>query len=121
MEICLLENDDMLRKLIRTILERNGATVRDFKMPSKALSFLKSDKNSDILIMNGTQSELSVPEIIKIAKKTCPEIGIICISGFPSNKDICIQSGCDVFIPKLIDINQFWQEIVRFYEWKRAE
>ena len=79
--ILLIEDDDVLRKIIDEFLEESGYLVLKAKDGLEGIEMIS--KNAfDLIITDVVLPYVSGIGVIKMAKARCPEIPIICITGY---------------------------------------
>jgi two-component system, cell cycle sensor histidine kinase and response regulator CckA len=90
--ILLVEDDNMVRKMTKTMLKKIGYTVLDAETPLQALSFCeKTDAPIDLLVSDVVMPEMSGPELSQKIKAIRPEIKVLFISGY--TPDVIVQHG----------------------------
>ena len=78
--ILLIEDDDVLRKIIETFLEESGYLVLKAKDGLEGIEMI-SKEAFDLIVVDVVLPHVSGIGVIKMAKTRCPEIPIICITG----------------------------------------
>ncbi|MCX7738152.1 MAG: response regulator [Hydrogenothermaceae bacterium] len=104
MDILLIDDEESILKIMKTLLEKNGYTVKTAKSKSKVLEILSRENFkiilSDFLLEDGTGLEI-LGEFRK-RDKTTPFI-IITAYGSINGAVEAIKEGANHYIPKPID------------------
>ena len=79
--ILIIEDEDVLRKLLKEFLEESGYLVLKAKDGLEGIEMI-SKKAFDLIIVDIVLPYVSGIGIIKMAKTKCPEIPIICMTGY---------------------------------------
>ena len=79
--ILLIEDDDILRKTIEEFLEESEYVVLEAKDGLEGIEIINKEA-FDLIIVDVVLPHVSGIGVIKIAKTRCPEIPIICITGY---------------------------------------
>lgn len=79
--ILLIEDDDILRKTIKEFLEESEYVVLEAKDGLEGIEIINKEA-FDLIIVDVVLPYVSGIGVIKIAKTRCPEIPIICITGY---------------------------------------
>jgi PAS domain S-box-containing protein len=84
--ILLVEDDDMVRGMTLSMLEKIGYTVVAAESPSSALSICeRADTHFDLLITDVVMPEISGAELRDRIKAICAETKVLFMSGYTSN------------------------------------
>lgn len=118
-KILIVEDDELNMKLFHdlvmikhheVILSANGVAV---------VSIVEKQK-PDLILMDIQLNGLSGLDIIKQLRENneTKHVPIIAISAFAMKRDakIISESGCDLYIPKPVSINDFFEAIERFVQ-----
>lgn len=100
------------------IRDHAGHSVETESSPEKALMLLSGgDHDFDLLITgNRIQGENDVGmDLVRWAKKNCPEIKVILMSVFPDNEDRAISAGADAFWHTSYDLSGLMQLIEELF------
>ncbi len=79
--ILLIEDDDVLRKIIEEFLEESEYVVLEAKDGLEGIEMINKEA-FDLIITDVVLPYVSGIGVIKMAKTRCPEIPIICITGY---------------------------------------
>ncbi len=120
--ICIIEDNNPIRRLFCTLLKKNGFETIDFSNGTDAIEWLKSNQPVamiiDILLpdMNGS-------DILNFAR-ALPwggNVPMVAATGFaqPNDKERFIEMGFDSYIPKPINISEFVDDIKVIIETKK--
>lgn len=81
--ILLVEDEDSVRQIVRTVLEQNGYTVLECRNGAEALgTFAQDHEGIDLLITDMVMPGMSGIEIAEAINRKRPGIGIIVMSGY---------------------------------------
>jgi CheY-like chemotaxis protein len=112
--ICVVEDNNSIRKLFCTLLNKGGFQTVEFSLGLSALEWLKTNKAllviTDILLpdINGSEILHAIREI-----KDGDKIPFIAITGFAqlNDRDKFIELGFNDYIPKPINVPTFVQQV----------
>ena len=121
-KILIVDDNDMMRKLLRGILRgENYEVIGEARNGLIALDFLEKHR-PDIVFLDVMMPEMDGLETLQNIKQTNPDIIVIMITGNPSKENVeeSIQGGANGFIvkpfnsAKVIDTaNKVWQAKIR--------
>jgi PAS domain S-box-containing protein len=80
--ILLAEDDPLMRRLTRRMLEQHGYTVVEAEDGSAALKALGSDQEIDIVLTDVVMKGMSGPELVLRLMDSDPEIKVVYMSGY---------------------------------------
>ncbi len=81
--VLLVEDEDSVRQIVRTVLEQNGYTVLECRNGAEALgTFAQDHEGIDLLITDMVMPGMSGIEIAEAINRKRPGIGIIVMSGY---------------------------------------
>jgi CheY-like chemotaxis protein len=114
MNIVIIEDDPIDRKLVCAVLTSSGHSVRTHMTAEQAITAIQSDKPDLVLVdlhlpgMDG----LSFIRQFKQNPGTC-HIPVVVMTGFPSRfkKDEVMAAGCDAYLTKPIDTRALPQTV----------
>ncbi len=81
LNVLLLDDEELLRKALRRILEFDGFRVQDFASGEEALSAIPSFK-PDVVVSDVRMPDLDGVEVLVRIKKTTPELAVLLLSGY---------------------------------------
>jgi len=101
MKILVVDDDAIVIKSCRRILEAEGFEVSSVPSADKALEELKS-YDFDLLLIDVKMPKHDGMYLMREIKKNWPEIPIIIMSGYPTPETIAevLRLGATLFIPK---------------------
>lgn len=101
MKILVVDDDAIVIKSCRRILEAEGFEVSSVPSADKALEVLKS-YDFDLLLIDVKMPKHDGMYLMREIKKNGPEIPIIIMSGYPTPETITdvLRLGATLFIPK---------------------
>ena len=120
-EICIIEDNNSIRKLFCTLLQKSGHKTVDFAEGQEALDWLNDNMPKALII------DIMLPDLngadIKSAVRNFPDgenVPIIAVTGFAksSDREKYIDMGFDAYIPKPINTSKFAKEINEVIEIK---
>lgn len=84
--ILVVEDEEIVRKLVCAILEEAGYRVLCAESPSEALDFVKNDRGPiDLLITDVVMPEMHGPAMAKMLQTLIPRLRVLFISGYSDN------------------------------------
>jgi DNA-binding NtrC family response regulator len=94
--ILLVEDEDGIRKLIRTLLQQRGYRVISASDGADALDVArKYESPIDLVITDVVMPRLSGPELVKRLREERPEFRVIFMSGYAQNGTLDMTSACE--------------------------
>lgn len=104
--ILIAEDEEVNYKFLETVLHDTQAQVLHAENGIQAIELCKSISKIDLILMDIKMPILNGYEATREIKKINPSIPIIAQTAFSmkDDKEKCIQSGCDDYISKPIDI-----------------
>jgi PAS domain S-box-containing protein len=79
--LLVVEDDDLVRQLAATLLERAGYDVCQARNAAEALEHLKQDGPFDLMVTDVIMPDLSGTELAERAKKSAPDMRVLYVSG----------------------------------------
>jgi PAS domain S-box-containing protein len=84
--VLIVEDDDQVRALVRTVLRRNGYTVLDARTPAEAIGAVEErGSNVEVLLTDIVLPQMSGHELAKLVRQRCPHIKTLLMSGYSEN------------------------------------
>jgi signal transduction histidine kinase/CheY-like chemotaxis protein len=114
--ILVVEDDFISYQLIETLLEKSEAKLIHVKNGEDAVEVAKLTANLDLILMDMQLPFLSGYEASAQIKAIMPHVPIVAQTAHAMNDDKvrCLEAGCDGYIPKPIDPDEFMLTIGRF-------
>jgi two-component system OmpR family response regulator len=110
-KILIIEDEADMCLLLNIILTGRGIQLDHVKNISSAVSYLKTDSPSIVILDNKLPDGFGI-DFIPEMKKNNPNIKIIMISGFNGTaKDLAIENGADIFLDKPFTKDQLFRSI----------
>lgn len=110
-KILIIEDEADMCLLLNIILTGKGIQLDHVKNISSAVSYLKTDSPSIVILDNKLPDGFGI-DFIPEMKKANPNIKIIMISGFNGTaKDLAIENGADIFLDKPFTKDQLFRSI----------
>jgi len=102
MNICIVDDEEILRITLAQDLEGAGHNVVDFESPIEALDYIKKNTEVQILISDVRMPQMDGLELLKNVKKINPEIYVIIITAFGTIQSAvnAIKSGAYDYVTK---------------------
>ena len=105
--ILLVEDEDMVRAVAERALTRHGYTVLTAINGEEALEVLAGNVSIDLLISDVVMPTMDGPTMVKIARKTFPDMPILFMSGYAEEQ---LRKSIDLdrvaFLPKPFSVHQ---------------
>jgi CheY-like chemotaxis protein len=80
--VLLVEDEEQVRTLTRTMLERQGYRVLDAASGAAALELLRQSPGVDLLLTDVVMAQMRGPELAVEVKALCPGIKVLFMSGY---------------------------------------
>ncbi len=110
-KILIIEDEADMCLLLNIILTGKGIQLDHVKNISSAVSYLKTDSPSIVILDNKLPDGFGI-DFIPEMKKNNPNIKIIMISGFNGTaKDLAIENGADIFLDKPFTKDELFRSI----------
>jgi DNA-binding response OmpR family regulator len=110
-KILIVEDEGDLCFLLELMLEKDHTTVDHVKSLAAARDFLK-EENADLILLDNRLPDGLGLDFIPFVKDNYPNVRIVMISGKDrSAKDVAIESGADIFLPKPFTKDQLYQSV----------
>lgn len=116
-KIMIVDDEDVVRALLKDMLMSLGFIVSDFADPTKAVEHYRSEHgNIDMVFLDMTMPKLNGRETFFLLKKINRFVKSIVLSGFSMNEDIeqMIKEGCLTYLKKPVKIQDL-QRILSGY------
>jgi hypothetical protein len=85
--VLLCEDEAVIRRLVRSMLERQGYTVIEAETPRKAMEIARDQRwTIDLLLTDVVMPETSGVELAKFVQQVRPEIKVLYMSGYTDNR-----------------------------------
>ncbi|MBT4482902.1 MAG: response regulator [Candidatus Latescibacteria bacterium] len=115
--ILIVEDDEMNMTLIRDLLQISGYSTLEAGDGKKAIE-IAQEKKPDLILMDihlPIMDGLEATRIIK-SDETTRNIPVIALTAsvMKSDKEKIYEAGCDSFISKPIEVNEFIKKIAEF-------
>ena len=119
--ILLIEDDDVLRKTIEEFLEESEYVVLEAKDGLEGIEMVNKEA-FDLIITDVVLPYVSGIGVIKMAKTRCPEIPIICITGYGySPEKLAEEEQADRIFRKPFEFKELAEAIKILLEQRQAD
>ena len=98
--VLLVEDEVSVRKLVTTMLENEGYSVRSQPSAEEALADLQADNGVDLILTDVMLPGMSGPDFIEIARGLCPDLPAILMTGYAAEDVGLVQEGSYAVIRK---------------------
>jgi len=117
-KILVVDDDDDLRMIVRETLDSGIYEVQDAPSGKAALELLKKSVY-DLMITDLMMPGIKGVELVKLAKKTNPDMGALLMSAYGTieNAVEAMQEGAFDFITKPFSISHIESRVKRFFEY----
>ena len=85
--ILLVEDEEMVREMVREMLESTGYTVFAVDGPQAAIRLLADNTRIDLLVSDVVMPEMNGPELYELLVMKIPDLKVLYISGYPFSQD----------------------------------
>lgn len=112
MNICIIEDEDILRITLRDELRDKGHDVKDFNTPINAINYITSN-NVDLVISDIKLPFMNGLEVLETLKKIKPELTIILMTAYGnvSNAITAIKKGAYDYLLKPFELDDLLNKI----------
>ena len=114
--ILVIEDNEKNRKLIKVVLKARGYKIIEAEDAETAMDQLKKDI-PDLILMDIGLPEMDGFELTRLIKrdKTTKDVPIIAVTAhaMKGEKEKTLEAGCDDYVSKPIDINEFQKTVAR--------
>lgn len=119
-KILVVEDDETVRDLIKTLLETMGYSVKEASNGLEGLRIFESEGGFDLIITDMIMPEVGGMELIREVRKKDPSVKVVVLSGYPDIEDeeMILADGVDRVIGKPINIKPFAKAIHELIEKK---
>jgi YesN/AraC family two-component response regulator len=113
--ILIVDDEQVMREFLSDVLEEFD--IVKASDGEEAIRFI-GEKEFDLIITDMKMPGISGEEVVEFAKKNCPEVGIIVISGYSSLASVSktLDYGVNAFLSKPFTIKQLRSEVTRALE-----
>ena len=115
--ILIIDDNEDLIEVFRTILEMNDFVVLDARSGEEALALLSDVEKLDLILLDMQMGEMSGPEFLELFEKKQPEIfknvPVVFISAM---NDIPASKAVGFIRKPMVNIDTFLEEVDRFIE-----
>ena len=99
--ILLVEDEEMIRRLVRDVLTRSGYTVYDAPAGAAALELLRShDGEIDLLLTDVVMPGMSGPTLARLATDERPSLRVLFTSGYTNEPEEIVDAPDSAFLGK---------------------
>ncbi|MBN2656542.1 MAG: PAS domain S-box protein [Spirochaetales bacterium] len=100
--VMLIDDEDMLREVVREILEHHGYTVFSFSCGRDALDHLKNFGNIDVVILDMIMPVMGGKEVFRNIREIDNSIPVVLSSGYSLSGEIqqLLEEGAQAFLSK---------------------
>jgi len=116
--ILIVDDDEQILRLFRRILEEVGYSVTAVGSSYKALIELR-DNSFEIMVTDLSMPDLDGLELMKTARRECPHIKILVVSGFMGGAmlDLAKALGAQATLDKLLAPELLLPIVCKMLEW----
>ena len=114
--ILVVEDDLISFQLIEAMLKNTGARLIHAKNGEDAIEIAKLKKDINLIIMDMRLPFIDGYEATQAIKKIKPNVPIVAqtANAMGYDRDKCLKAGCDEYIPKPIDPDEFLRTVANF-------
>jgi PAS domain S-box-containing protein len=111
--VLLVEDDEIVRKLVAEMVAQQGYTVTTASNPGQAVELCKAPGASfDVMISDVVMPQMNGPQLAELLAPILPEMSVIFVSGYPS--DAIVSRGgaaIDGFLQKPFSASQLAEKL----------
>ncbi|PLX24361.1 MAG: response regulator [Salinivirgaceae bacterium] len=114
--ILIAEDIDVNFRFLEKILQDTGAIIKRVYNGQEAVDYCEENKNVDLVLMDIQMPGMDGYEASTLIKKTRPNLPIIAQTAhaIEGGREKGIESGCDEYIVKPININKLYATIDKY-------
>lgn len=114
--ILIVEDEDSNYALLEALLLPAGALLLHAKTAGAALEIIKNQHNIDLILMDIKLPDMNGYELTRIIRRKNKEVPIIAQTAFAmiDDKIRALESGCNAYLPKPIDLFELMDIIAGF-------
>jgi len=112
--ILFVDDDEAVRRVVATMMERLSATAAVVSSPVEALRLVREDAGRfDVLVTDLTMPEMTGHQLFLRVRELSPALPVVIISGDSLDRKIasCLEQGARSFLPKPFTVARFAQVI----------
>jgi two-component system, NtrC family, response regulator AtoC len=115
--ILLIDDEEMIRDLLREMLHRKGYTIETAENGKGALALLEANAY-DLVITDLRLPDISGMKVLAEAKKKSPDLGVIMITGYGSIKNAvkAMKQGAFDYITKPFDLEEIEMVVQKYFQ-----
>lgn len=119
LDVCIIEDENILRITLRDELKENGYNVNDFDNPVYAVNYI-IDNHVDVVISDIKMPYMNGQEVLKKIKTAKPEIEVILITAYGTINDAvnAVKAGAYDYVTKPFEIEKILFMVERIGEFK---
>jgi len=112
MIILVVDDEEIIRNMLKEVLQSRGHTVYVAGSGYEALEILKEKKKCDLVLSDVHMPGMNGYELLKNIKEFFPDIPILMMDSFPEElSEMCIKGGALKCIHKPFDLKELSQAI----------
>lgn len=115
MEILIIEDDPIDRKLVGVVLTTSGHVVRARTSAEEAIEAIATNR-PDLILLDLKLPGMNGLELLRKLKSLpdCRDIPVVVVTAFPElfRKEALMAAGCDAFLVKPINTRTLAQQVV---------
>ncbi len=113
--ILLVEDEDVLRNLLRDGLQAQGYAVQCAAGGGEALDWARQSHPFDLVLTDIMMPHMTGPELVDVLRRSHPQLKVIFMSGYAGENNASLQRGLDlpgaVFLQKPFRLNVLWRQV----------
>ena len=114
--IFVVDDDLPSYQLIEELFSEHQVTLKHFTEGSELIKILSNGEIPDLVIMDILLPDIDGLEVTKQIKRMDPGIPVIAYTSYamPGDRERCLQSGCDDYLSKPVDVRGFIQTVSNY-------
>jgi CheY-like chemotaxis protein len=115
--LLIVEDDPTSLEYMKEIIRPTGANMIPRETGRQALKAFEENTSIDLVLMDIKLPDIHGVEVTQRIKEKKPEIPVIAQTAYAMGEDRnkCLQAGCDDYISKPLDVNEFIEIIHRHF------
>jgi len=91
--VLIVEDDDPVREVMRTVLQQHGYTVLEAQNPGRALELFDRNRPIHLLVTDVILPEMTGVDLSDILVSQMPGLRVLYVSGYPDGRSFHTQAG----------------------------
>lgn len=114
--VWVVDDDLPSYQLIEELFSDLDVTLRHFDSGYKLMDFFRDKETPDLVIMDVQLPGVDGLELTRQMKECDPSVPVVAYTSYamPGDRERCLKSGCNEYISKPIDLDSFYEKVIRY-------